>query len=147
MATLSGHRFTRSGLTLLVWALAAASCVYWGLKIGSGFGTPSAVLVAAPAPPGTDPMIVSRLLGAVEQGPQAQPAVASRFMLVGVLGGTRDGGAALISIDGKAAQPFRVGSPIEDGLVLKSASARQATLAATPGGPGTLTLTMPTLKD
>ena len=147
MATLSGHRFTRSGLTLLVWALAAASCVFWGLKISSGSGTPSAVPVAAPAPPGTDPLVVSRLLGAVEQGPQAQPAVASRFSLVGVLGGTRGGGAALISIDGKPAQPFRVGSPIEEGLVLKSASRRQVTLAATPGGPVTITLTMPPLKN
>jgi general secretion pathway protein C len=147
MATLSGHRFTLSGLTLLVWALAAASCIYWGLKIASGSGTPSSVPVAAPAPPGTDPLVVARLLGAVEQGPQAQPAAASRFSLIGVLGATRGGGAALISVDGKPAQPFRVGSQIEDGLFLKSASARQATLATTREGPATVTLTMPTLKD
>ena len=147
MATPSGHKFTRSSLTLLVWALAAASCVYWGLKISSGTRSDSALPVAAPAPPGTDPLVVSRLLGAVEQAPQAQPAVASRFSLVGVLGGTTGGGAALIAIDGKPAQPFRVGSQIEDGLVLQSASARQVRLAATPGGPATITLTMPPLRE
>ena len=147
MATLSGHKIIRSGVTSLVWALAAASCVYWGLKISSGGLAPSVLPVAAPAPPGTDPLVVSRFLGAVEQGPQAQPVAASRFTLIGVLGGTAGGGAALIAIDGKPAQPFRVGSQIEENLVLKSASARQATLAATPGGPATMTLTMLPLKE
>ncbi|MCY7369933.1 MAG: general secretion pathway protein C [Polaromonas sp.] len=147
MATPSGHKLTRSSLTLLVWALAAASCVYWGLKISSGSGMPSALPVAAPAPPGVDPLLVSRLLGAVEQGPQSQPVAASRFSLIGVLGGTAGGGAALIAIDGKPAQPFRAGSQIEEGVFLKSASARQVTLAATPGGPATVTLSMPPLKD
>ena len=140
-------KFGLPAVTLVVWALAAASLVYWGLRLAGGRGPDlSAPAVAAP-PPVVDPQVVARLLGAVEAAAPQQATRASRFQLQGVLAGTPGGGAALIVVDGKPAQPFRVGAAIEEGLVLQSAVARRAKLAATPGGPTLLTLDMPPLKE
>lgn len=147
MMTLSRTKFGLPAVTLLVWALAAASIVYWGLRLAEG-GRPdvSAPPVAA-QPPVVDTQVVARLLGAVDAAAPQQATLASRFQLQGVLAGTPGGGAALIVIDGKPAQPFRVGSAIEEGLVLQSAVARRARLAATRDGPTLVTLDMPPLKE
>ena len=68
-------------------------------------------------------------------------------MLVGVAAGARSGGgAALIAIDGKPAKPYRVGSAVDEGLVLQSVQARRAVLAATPEGPQVLALELPLPK-
>jgi len=147
MVTLSRTRFGLPVVTLVVWALAAASMVSWGLRLAGGRGPAvSAPVVAAPAPV-VDTQVVARLLGAVDAAAPQQASLASRFQLQGVLAGTPGGGAALIVVDGKPAQAFRVGSAIEDSLVLQSAVARRARLAATPGGPTLVTLDMPPLKD
>ncbi len=145
--TLPQSRFGLPALTLVVWALAGASFVYWGLRLAGGSGpAPAAPVMAAP-PPQVDTQAVARLLGAVDAAPMAQTSAASRFVLVGVLAGSPGGGAALIGIDGKPPQPFRVGGAVEEGLVLQSAVARQARLAATRDGPTVITLDMPPLKD
>ena len=52
----------------------------------------------------------------------------------------------MIAVDGKPARPFRVGGMIEEGLVLQSASARQATLGQSRDGPVLVTLDMPSLS-
>jgi general secretion pathway protein C len=147
MMTLSRTRFGLPAVTLVVWALAAASIVYWGLRLAGGRGPEVSVPVAATPPPVVDTQVVARLLGAVEAAAPQQATLASRFQLQGVLAGTPGGGAALIVVDGKPAQPFRVGAAIEEGLVLQSAVARRARLAATRDGPTLLTLDMPPLKE
>jgi general secretion pathway protein C len=129
--------------------LAAGSCVYWGLKLA-----PRAA-AAAVAPPQrgaapADPLAVARLLGANPVAPSA-PAVAaaslaSRFSLLGVVAQRSRRGAALIAVDGKPPRPFRVGSAIDEGLVLQSVQARSAVLAATADGPALLTLELPPVK-
>lgn len=146
MVTLSQSKLALRAITLVVWALAAASALYWGLKLSASAQTGPLAVEAAPVRP-IDPSIVARLLGAT--GPQAmvQASLASRFSLQGVVAGAPGGGAALISIDGKPAAPFRVGSALEDGLVLKSASERQVQLAASLDGPAILTLDMPPLAQ
>ena len=53
------------------------------------------------------------------------------------------GGAALISLDGKPARPFRVGAQVDSGLVLQSLGPRQASLGASVDGPTTVRLEMP----
>ena len=136
--------------TLALWALAGASVVYWGLRLS----TPPvgrAVPVQAPAPAVPDAQALARLLGvpsadaldaAAARGPAA--SLASRFALVGVLAGrSSGGGAALIAVDGKPAQPFRVGAAVAEGLVLQALDARQARLGARMEGTATLTLDMP----
>ena len=145
--TLSRTKFGLPMVTLLVWALAALSIVYWGLRLAEGGGPGVAAPAAAAQPPVVDTQVVARLLGAVDAAAPQQASLASRFQLQGVLAGTPGGGAALIVIDGKPAQPFRVGSVIEEGLVLQSAVARRARLAATRDGPTLVTLDMPPLKE
>ena len=134
--------------TFVLWALVAASAVYWALKISqrgiSAQATPPPV--SAPAP--TDAAALARLLGASSNAPEAAaaPAAASRFSLVGVAAGPKRG-AALIAVDGKAAKPFRVGSVVTDGFLLQSVEARRAMLAAEPDGPVLVTLELPALKN
>ncbi len=132
--------------TLAIWALAAASVAYWGLRL-SGPGAGPAVPTVAPTPPVPDAQALARLLGAVRtQAPVVAPA-SSRFTLVGVLAGRESGGgAALIAVDGKPPRPYRVGAALDGGLVLQSLGPRQARLGASMDGPAALTLEMPQRK-
>ena len=93
-----------------------------------------------------DPAVVARLLGATAAQAAPQASLASRFALSGVVAGAPGGGAALIAVDGNPAKPFRVGGVIEEGLVLQSASARQATLGQSRDSPALVTLDMPSLS-
>ena len=146
MMALSQSKWSLRGLTLLVWALAAASVAYWGLRLLSGSGALAPVTLAANASFTPDPAAVARLLGATPAQAVPQASLASRFALSGVVAGAPGGGAALIAVDGKPARPFRVGSLVEEGLVLQSASARQATLGETRNSPALVTLDMPSLS-
>ena len=138
--------WTVRGATFALWALAAGSAVVWGLKLSG----PQRSL-AVPPPPlrqvaAADPVALARLLGsapgAVASAPV--PTLASRFQLVGVAAGAQSGGgAALIAVDGRPARPYRVGTAIEEGLVLQSVHGRQAVLAAQDTGQPLLTLELP----
>ena len=134
-----------SAVTVLVWAAAAACTLYWGLRLTADKTTamappPAVVQLAA------DPQLVGRMLGARAVSPAVQASLASRFVLQGVVAGGPLGGAALIVVDGKPAQPFAVGSAVDDGLVLKSTAGRSVTLAASRSSATLLTLEMPPLK-
>ena len=134
--------------TLVLWALAGASVVYWGLRVSAPApGLPlAAVATGLPAP---DAQAMARLLGAVTLPPPVAPvapvaALASRFVLVGVLAGqTSGGGAALIAVDGQPAKPYRVGTVVDAGLVLQALGPRQARLGAAVRGPSAVTLELP----
>ena len=149
MVTLSYNKSYPWGVrlgTLALWALAAASVAYWGLRLSvrpSGMTVPA----AAPVPLVPDAQALARLLGAGAApalASAAAPSLASRFALVGVLAGRASGGgAALIAVDGKPPKPFRVGVAVDAGLVLVALGPRQAQLGPAPGGPVTLTLEMP----
>ncbi len=127
-----------------LWALAAASVVFWGLRLS----TPRDVAVppAAPtAPVATpDPAAVARLLGAAPAAAATPaPEASSRFALLGVVAdGTRHG-AALISLDGKPPRPYRVGAAVGEGYVLQSVGLRAATLGTARDAPPAFTLQLP----
>ena len=53
---------------------------------------------------------------------------------------------ALISVDGKPAQPFRVGAAIAGNLVLQSVVGRKALLGAEKYSTSLVTLEMPALR-
>jgi general secretion pathway protein C len=136
--------------TFLVAALAASSAAYWVLKWIATAPTSqtSAPVFSSPAP--TDPQVVARLLGggqtsvaAAQAGPIA--SADSRFKLTGVVADRARGGYALISVDGKAAMPFRVGAQVSDTLVLHSVATRTAALAASVDAPVAFTLELPRL--
>lgn len=145
MVTNTYGRWAPRLATLLLWALAGATAVYWGLKLSaSPAGTAPAA--AAPEPVVTDTQALARLLGAspVLAAAEAAPSAASRFVLMGVLAGTASGGgAALIAVDGKPAKPYRAGANVEPGLVLQSLGKGAARLGASMDGATTLALEMP----
>jgi general secretion pathway protein C len=146
MMALSQSKWSLRGLTLVVWALAAASLAYWGLRLMARPGALAPAPLAASVAATPDPAVVARLLGATPAQAVPQASLASRFALSGVVAGAPGGGAALIAVDGQPARPFRVGSVVEEGLVLQSATARQATLGQKRDGPALLTLDMPSLS-
>ena len=146
MATSVQSRWAIRLATLVMWLLAAGSGVYWGLRLVDR-NAPAAVAPPLRAAFAADPAAMARLLGAspASASSAAAPAVslASRFSLLGVVAAPSRRGAALIAVDGKPPRPYRVGSAIDEGLVLQSVEGRRAVLAATAGGPAVLTLELP----
>ncbi|MEJ8813918.1 type II secretion system protein N [Variovorax ureilyticus] len=131
-------------MTAGIWALAAASAVFWGLRLTapSDAVAPPAV-VKAPLEP--DPAAVAQMLGAISNQPvAATPEAASRFALLGVVADADQQGAALIAVDGKPARPFKVGARVVDGFVLQSVTTRGAALGPSADGKAALTLQLPT---
>jgi general secretion pathway protein C len=131
--------------------LAAASAVYWGLKWPGPSANSIASSVTAAASQTSDPQALARALGGgIGAGAPvvdlAMPGVGSRLALVGVVANGKNGGAALISVDGKPARPYRVGARVEDNLVLQSVGLRSASLAQSANSPANVTLEMPPLK-
>ncbi len=153
MPALADHPHQRWSVrlgTLVLWALAAASMVYWGLRL-SAAPAGLAVPAVASAPPAPDAQALARLLGALPAQAAAAPqtdAGPGRLVLLGVLAGQHSGGgAALIAIDGQPAKPFRVGALVDGDLVLQSLGPREARLgAAQRGAPAALTLQLPPLR-
>ena len=147
MVTMMQGSWAVRGATFALWGLLAGSAAYWALKLGAAPAGPAAapdVRGVAPA----DPAAVARLLGASPVAAMAAPvaSLSSRFALVGVAAAASHDGAALIAVDGKPAKPFRVGSAVDDALVLKSVDGRRAVLAARLDGPAVLTLELPALR-
>jgi len=146
MVRMRDSNWTVRGTTFLLWAAAAASAIAWGLKLGNPTGQGPGVPAAVRPPLAADPAAVARLLGQAQGSGPAAPAAAplsSRFSLVGVVADRSQQGAALIAVDGRPPKPFRVGSSVDEGLVLQSVQARRAVLAATPDGPAVVTLELP----
>lgn len=124
--------------TFTLWALVAASAVYWSLRV---FVQP------APAPAGTvvataeGPLRgeLQRLLGADPPPVEAAPvAVADpRFQLLGVLSapGARAEreGVALIAVDDRPPRAYRVGMVVDGDTVLQAVHPRGAQLGPRGG--------------
>ena len=147
MVTNMQSRWAVAGTTFLLWALVAASAVFWGLRMSAGPGAAPLAAAVTRAPAAADPVTVGRLLGAspaAAAAAPAAPALASRLMLVGVVAGAASQkGVALISVDGKPAKPFRVGAAIDEGVVLQSVQGRRAVLTQSGDGQSVLTLELP----
>jgi len=137
-------RWPAATLTLAVWALAAASVVFWGLRLAAPADALAPPVAATPAAT-IDSAAVAQMLGAVTEksAVAATPEAASRFALLGVVADSAQRGAALIAVDGKPARPFRVGSQLVDGYVLQSVSLRTVALGASIGSPVAITLQLP----
>jgi general secretion pathway protein C len=144
------HTWSTRAVTFALATLAALSASYWFLKSSQGHSVSSAAVVAASGVAPLDPLAVARALGGGKVVPAADagPVVESRtrFTLLGVLAGGRNGGAALISVDGKPAKPYPVGATVDGTLVVQSVAARRAALGAEPNGPAQITLELPTLS-
>jgi len=152
MQTNAIHVWGNRAATFALAALAALSGTYWVLKSTGGHGVSTAISASTDSLAALDPQAVARALGGGNSGAStaaggSSPASArSAYVLVGVLADSLHGGAALISVDGKAAKPYRVGATVDGNLVLQSVAARQAVLAAGADGSAPVTLELPALS-
>lgn len=138
-------RWPAATTTLGVWGLAAASLVFWGLRLaGPADGLAPPPVAGVPVAT-IDSAAVAQLFGAPSDKAvaAATPQAASRFVLIGVVADSARQGAALVAVDGKPARPYRVGSQLADGYVLQSVDVRSAALGASLGAPAALTLQLP----
>ncbi|HEY0856610.1 MAG TPA: type II secretion system protein N, partial [Albitalea sp.] len=132
----------------LIWALVAASAMFWGLRLFvSAPAAPAHTLAALDTGPGR--VDLTRLFGAPAVAPDVAvqaPAIASRFHLSGVMAPKEPGdhGVALIAVDGKMPRAYRVGATVADDLILQSVSRRTASIGAAGGAPAVV-LELPTL--
>lgn len=131
------NQWVSRGVTFLLGAFAAASVVFWVLKLSSPAGSEPVAAVESAAPV-ADPAAFVKALGGrlvVEPTVEATPVASnSRLLLVGVVSTASQRGAALIAVDGKPAKPYVVGSTIEGAWVLRSVQARRAVLAEVAAG-------------
>ena len=147
----------------VIWALVAATAVFWGLRLfvrpvtAPGY----AVTVGEGDAVRAD---LGRLLGSTPANAPAiaaAPAASSRFKLLGIVaprqargadsaggdlynthGGVADG-VALIAVDGKLPKAFAVGAHVDGDLVLQSVSLRTARIAGEGAPAITLELPLP----
>jgi len=141
---ISPPRWSAPAATLALWALAAGSLVFWGLRLAAPAQQPVPPAVSSNAA-AWDSSDVAHLLGApVAAGPAApQSAAAKRYSVLGVVADGAQRGAALIAVDGAAPRPYRIGQAVGDGYVLQSVDAGEARMGADVSGPATLTLQVP----
>lgn len=131
-------------VAFVVWAVAAACAAYWGLRL---------MITPRPVPSQAQSVSMSaaqrgdiaKLFAAapVAASTPAEPALAARFKLVGVMapgmsqkGGAEGGagqGIALISIDDKPPRAYRVGARVDQSLVLQSVAKRSASIGPADG--------------
>lgn len=138
--------------TFSLAALAAASAAFWVLKWTATAPVQTSAALVSSAVSLADPQAVARLLGGGQASVAPAPGApagtaASRFKLTGVVADRLTGGYAVIAIDGKPAQPYRVGARVDDSLVLHSVAPRSAALAASVDAPVSLTLELPPLTQ
>jgi general secretion pathway protein C len=137
--------------TFLLWALAAGSATFWILQNVNASVNDSASPNANPAArasstqePSLTPQVALALGAKNPVAPTAAGAlvaVQARLQLQGVLAVGTKQGTALISVDGKPAKPYRVGSAIEDGLEVTAVTARSASIGTS--GAAAFTLELP----
>lgn len=138
-------------LTTLVWALAAASIMFWVLQIGNPSQSQSG-MVAVPPAPTPQATGMAYLLGYREKAletPAAPVQARSKYQLIGVLAGTQSQqGSALIAVDDQSAKLYRVGATVEgsDQFILQALHGRQAQLGSSLQGEALQTLEMPEFK-
>ena len=117
-------------VTVLVWVMLAGSATYWGLRWWGE--APQKTLPVQPVPTlSIDSARVASALGAraassTSAAAPIAPALSSRFKLLGVVAGRQGRGAALISVDGQPARPYRVGATVTDGVRVLSLGTRFA---------------------
>ncbi len=135
----------------VIWALVAASVVFWGLRLF--VRAPAApVYTVAVADAGALRGDLARLLGTapVAAAPTLPIAEASaRFRLLGIVAPRQSGntaasghGIALIAVDGKLPKAYVVGARLDNDLLLQSVSLRTAMIAPASGAPA-ITLELP----
>ena len=138
-------------LSFVVWAVAAASAVFWltRLLVRADAAPPHAVTVSAGAAVAAADL--SRLLGSTRTAAPdapAEPALDARFKLIGVVApkSAAATGLALIAVDNKPPRPVTLGGVVDGALVLLTVNHRRAELGPA-GGVATVRLELPAVPE
>lgn len=135
----------------VIWALVAATAVFWGLRLFVRPSAPPPYTVAvgdASAMRGD----LTRLLGSApvaEPTATIAPEASARFHLLGIMApkaspnGGAGQGVALIAVDGNMPKAYAVGASLDGELVLQSVSLRTASIGGSRGGAAAITLELP----
>lgn len=128
----------------VVWALVAATAVFWGLRLLAR-PQPAPAYALAVGDATTLRGDLTRLFGATpvaaagNDAPTA-PELASRFKLLGIMAPKPSSsepahrtGYALIAVDDKPPRAFAVGASVDSGLVLQAVSLRTASIGPADG--------------
>lgn len=141
----------------LIWALVAATAVFWLLRLtAQGPSIRHATLASPQALPSRAEL--SRVLGSTPvtaTAAAASPELSSRFILTGVMAPKKSPagsakpqgpgpGLALIAVDGQPAKPYALGAKLDDNLTLLAVTLRSASIGPEGGSP-VLTLELPAL--
>lgn len=127
----------------VVWALVAATAVFWGLRLLAR-PQPAPAYAVTVGEATTARGDLSRLFGAAPVATAANqptaPELSSRFKLLGIMapkssadGPAHRSGYALIAVDGKPPRAFAVGASVDSGLVLQSVSLRTVSIGPVEG--------------
>ncbi len=137
-------------LAFVIWAAVAASAVFWLLRLWSSSPTAPPYTTTPSLTPASRSDLTP-VFGAppVAATPAArtEPALASRFKLLGVAAPRESGseiGLALIAVDGKPARGFKVGAAVDGDMVLQSVHPRGAALGPSGAAPA-VSLELPAL--
>lgn len=139
-------------LSFVIWAVVAASAVFWLTRLLARSDPAPAHTVTASANASVASADMSRLLGStrsVAAEPAAEPAVDARFKLIGVVAPKSkqpDSGLALIAVDGKPPRPVVLGGVVDGPLVLLAVNHRRAELGPA-GGAATVRLELPAVPE
>lgn len=131
-----------------IFALSAWSAGYWWLQHPQAASVSTAVAALSDSVLSIAPGTLAAALGAQSAAPATptQPTRTNLVLLGVVADAAGQGGAALISIDGKPARPYLVGSELAGTYVLQSVQGRRAHLRARDAGAGSVTLELPPLS-
>jgi general secretion pathway protein C len=139
-------------LSFVIWALVAASAVFWLTRLLSRSDPAPSHTVTASAGASVAAADLSRLLGSTRTASaeaQAEPAADARFKLIGVVApkaAAPDSGLALIAVDGKPPRPVMLGGVVDGPLVLLAVNHRRAELGPA-GGEATVRLELPAIPE
>lgn len=148
------RRMAMRALSFIVWAVVAASIVFWLTRLATRPAqAPAHAVVAGQAAVAANADL-SRVLGATRMALPAddaapEPSAGSRFKLVGVVAARSrppQAGLALIAVDGKAPKPIETGGVVDGSLVLLAVNHRRAEIGPAGGSP-TVTLELPAVPE
>jgi general secretion pathway protein C len=139
-------------LSFVIWAVVAASAVFWLTRLLSRSDPAPSHTVTASANASVASADLSRLLGSTRTAaaePAAEPPPDARFKLIGVVAPKSkqpDSGLALIAVDGKPPRPVTLGGVVDGPLVLLAVNHRRAELGPA-GGAATVRLELPAVPE
>ena len=139
-------------LSFAIWAVVAASAVFWLTRLLARPDAAPAHAVTVSANASVAAADLSRLLGSTRvaalDSAAPEPPVDARYRLIGVVAPKSAAamGLALIAVDNKPARPVSLGGVVDGSLVLLAVNHRRAELGPA-GGAATVRLELPVVPE